>query len=332
MASVSHSAAPHHHHDPRKPFNAPKARSQQVPPNPGSIPHMSSKPDPFYGHEVIARTCARFITFLFTCPELPPSSTQSQQKLPYFIAYALHRTKLHASVTFAALMLLNRLKNRFPTARGSSGHRLFISAFMISSKVICDDTYSNKSWSIVAQGMFTLREINQMEREMCNYLDWELMVDNPMLHQFELAVIADFSKDSLSYPTFPAFMVSKRAQRSAASSSATPMPEPNTTTSPIPFGQQQRNASPSKPRAPTSSPSHAKAYHSPTMPDTPSPSHSTTTSPASSASPATPISHDDYNAKIRDFDSSPGFTLTDITVIVHPLKGQMFSQVKPSLW
>jgi hypothetical protein len=30
---------------------------------------------------------------------------------------------------------------RFSAARGSSGHRLFISASMITSKVICDDTY-----------------------------------------------------------------------------------------------------------------------------------------------------------------------------------------------
>ena len=60
-----------------------------------------------------------------------------------------HRTRLHSSVTFAALYLLQRLKARFPAARGSSGHRLFISAFMIASKVICDDTYSNKSWSIL---------------------------------------------------------------------------------------------------------------------------------------------------------------------------------------
>ena len=42
---------------------------------------------------------------------------------------------------------------------------------MIASKVICDDTYSNKSWSIVGQGMFALREINQIEREMCSYLE-----------------------------------------------------------------------------------------------------------------------------------------------------------------
>ena len=43
---------------------------------------------------------------------------------------------------------------------------------MIASKVICDDTYSNKLRSIVGQGMFALQEINQMEHEMCSYLEW----------------------------------------------------------------------------------------------------------------------------------------------------------------
>ncbi|KAF7369758.1 Alternative cyclin pcl12 [Mycena venus] len=38
----------------------------------------------------------------------------------------------------------------------SSRHRLFISVFMIASKVVCNNTYSNNSWSIVAQDMFTL--------------------------------------------------------------------------------------------------------------------------------------------------------------------------------
>ena len=72
-----------------------------------------------------------------------------------------HRMKLHSSVTFAALVLLQRLKARFLMAHRSSGHRLFISAFIIASKVIFDDTYSNKSWSIVRQGIFQLREIYQ---------------------------------------------------------------------------------------------------------------------------------------------------------------------------
>ena len=54
----------------------------------------------------------------------------------------------------------------FPTMRvRSSGHHLFVSVFMLASKAICNDTYSNKSWSIIAQGISQLREINQRERE-----------------------------------------------------------------------------------------------------------------------------------------------------------------------
>lgn len=46
---------------------------------------------------------------------------------------------------------------------------------MIASKIVCDDTYSNQSWCIVAQKMFELKEMNQMEREMCGYLEWNLV-------------------------------------------------------------------------------------------------------------------------------------------------------------
>jgi hypothetical protein len=53
----------------------------------------------------------------------------------HHIRHALRPTRLHPSVTFAALVLLQCLKARFPTAQGSSGHRLFISAFMIASRI-----------------------------------------------------------------------------------------------------------------------------------------------------------------------------------------------------
>jgi len=39
-------------------------------------------------------------------------------------------------------------------------------SFMIASRVIWDDTYSNNSWSIIGW-MFQLRGINQMEHEVC---------------------------------------------------------------------------------------------------------------------------------------------------------------------
>jgi hypothetical protein len=70
-----------------------------------TLPFMT----PHHLHEQALRLCARFITHclqVFACPECPPSSSKSQVKLPHFIAYALHRTKLHSSVTFAVLQRL----------------------------------------------------------------------------------------------------------------------------------------------------------------------------------------------------------------------------------
>ena len=59
---------------------------------------------------------------------------------------------------------------------------------MSASKIMCNDAYSNKSWGIIAQGMFTLLKMNQMEWEMCSYLEWELM-----LKSFEMMVKKDFN-------------------------------------------------------------------------------------------------------------------------------------------
>lgn len=144
----------------------------------------------------LAELCERVIETLFGCPldstsasvealqASSKSSNSSTPRLSEFIAYALHRTRLPLAVTHQALFLLKRLKSRFPAARGSSGHRLFISALMLASKSSCDDTYSNKSWTIVGQGLFSLREVNQMERELFGYLGFKVNVEPEDLDDF----------------------------------------------------------------------------------------------------------------------------------------------------
>jgi hypothetical protein len=66
-------------------------------------------------------------------------------KLPHFT--------LHSTSRFNAC---------FPTPWESPGHRLFVSVFMFASKVIYNGMYSNKPWSLIAQGIFQLRE-NQLD-------------------------------------------------------------------------------------------------------------------------------------------------------------------------
>ncbi|TCD67755.1 hypothetical protein EIP91_011997 [Steccherinum ochraceum] len=94
--------------------------------------------DIYYNHEDAVKIGARFVSHLFfACPDaLPVSSVHSSALTPplaAFCTYALHRMRLHASVTFAAMYLLPRLQARFPAARASSGHQLFISMFMHAS-------------------------------------------------------------------------------------------------------------------------------------------------------------------------------------------------------
>lgn len=290
--------------------------------------HSTLQPDPFYGHEETAKLCAKFVTHLFACPELPPLSTSHppapSPPLANFIAYALHRTRLHSSVTFAALYLLQRLKARFPAARGSSGHRLFISAFMIASKVICDDTYSNKSWSIVGQGMFALREINQMEREMCSYLEWQLNIEPSALREFEVKVRRDF-KGTGPYPIYNL-------------PSPAPTPVPSTT----PYGPSTQTqpsfakpASPPKPipplvhAIPPNTPAYLTPPDSPGTPDTPEASHSTSTSPASSASPPTPTGIEDLSARIVTVTGSAELAPMSIENTTHMPTTTMPRKVPP---
>lgn len=120
-------------------------------------------------------------------------------------AYALYRTRLPISIVHQSLLLLSRLKQRYPSARGtsSSPHRLFLSSLMLSAKISMDDTYSNKSWAIVGSSYFPLREVNQMERELFAFLGWNVVVQQEELDSFIASAQASYA----------AAKASKRAER-----------------------------------------------------------------------------------------------------------------------
>lgn len=229
----------------------------------------------------------------------PPTPTPP---LANFIAYAVYRTRVDSPVIFATLYLLHRLKARFPAARGSSGHRLFISAVMIASKVICDDTYSNKSWVIVGSGMFALRDLNQMEREMLSYLEWDINIQPEALKEFENKVRHDFKglgpypeylfprPSSSPMPSTTPYAV-RHGQPLPAPAFTAPHQQPPSITSdsPLPPPVSVHAGAP-LPRWP-----HASAS-TPGMIESPEFSMSTSISPASSKpSPTTPYDNE-YNA------------------------------------
>ena len=78
----------------------------------------------------------RHVSNLFCCPDQQLSSSNiPSPSVTHSIAYAFH-AQLASSVTLDTLRLLQRLGMQFI-------HHFFVSAFMVASKVICDDTVSS---------------------------------------------------------------------------------------------------------------------------------------------------------------------------------------------
>ena len=213
-----------------------------------------------------------------------------------------HKTR--DSGDFCCTLSLTKIEDTVIAAHGSSGHRLFISAFTTAPKVICDDTYSNKSWCIVAQGMFALREINQMEREMCSYLKWQLNVEPSALTDFEARIRRDF-KGPGPYPPQYVLSVPLRAPLHGIFSNPKPSTDhvqydkiPSFTTGgadPPPPSSSSISQENSSRR------SSANHYFGPTRgPQLPTPpmAHSDVSSPADSMSPTTPPDPSRSNARI----------------------------------
>ncbi|KAG1841541.1 hypothetical protein DFJ58DRAFT_72652 [Suillus subalutaceus] len=72
--------------------------------------------DPFMAMSRL-RGCVLFINHLFACPDTHTPSN-SQVNIRHFIEYSLHRTKVHSSLTFAALVLLQDSRRALFTVDG----------------------------------------------------------------------------------------------------------------------------------------------------------------------------------------------------------------------
>ncbi|KAG8690415.1 hypothetical protein FRC11_011719 [Ceratobasidium sp. 423] len=176
-------AMPHH-----QPYTAVNKSIKPATQTHSHLAYKSAPANPCDGHELTAEICSRYISLLFSPPDvlLPTAQAVVSPTLAEFIAYALRQTRLSLRIPYRALLLLRRLKTCVPGARASSGHRLFLAAFIVASKSARDNAYSIGAWCAIAQGMFSGRDVSLMERQLCQYLDWNLCIKPEDLRDFEL--------------------------------------------------------------------------------------------------------------------------------------------------
>jgi hypothetical protein len=123
--------------------------------------------------------------------------------------------------------------------------------------------------------MFALKEINQMEREMCGYLEWNLNVQGEDIAEFEARVRAEHGPRAVAKPSSSS--TSTDSPIIIASSPAAAYPTPDTTPNPVasrpirpvpspyknrPSYREQVAAATSLP-SPPASPHHYLRAHSP---------------------------------------------------------------------
>ncbi|KAF6742472.1 hypothetical protein DFP72DRAFT_830458, partial [Ephemerocybe angulata] len=161
---------------------------------------------PFYGLQGLSHLCYRYLKHLFDCPDSPPNRAQSRVKLLYYIPKLLYSSRFESPVVVLALLLLTRLRERSEATR-ASGHRLFTTALMVSSSYLCDNTYRASSWRDMSGGLFGIKTLNIMVREMLEWLEWDVSVDSVALERFGQAISVDFARDRPVYPTYPAEMI-----------------------------------------------------------------------------------------------------------------------------
>ncbi|KAK9478631.1 hypothetical protein V1514DRAFT_342640 [Lipomyces japonicus] len=125
-------------------------------------------------------------------PQSPPASPTSYSEneseagpahlpsLTTFIATLVTRSNVQTPTLMSTLVYLSRLRSRLPAAaRGlaCTCHRVFLAALILAAKNLNDSSPKNKHWTKYTVGLFSLSEVNLMEKQLLYLLDWDLRIE-----------------------------------------------------------------------------------------------------------------------------------------------------------
>ena len=119
-----------------------------------------------------------------TPPGSPSDENDKEKKLPSlmtFLTRLVRYTNVYTGTLLATLVYLNRLRHRLPkNARGlpCTRHRILLSCLILSSKFHNDSSPKNSHWAKYTDGLFSVKDVNLMERQLLYLLNWDLKVKN----------------------------------------------------------------------------------------------------------------------------------------------------------
>lgn len=142
-----------------------------------------------YGHQALSSRIVDMVvdTLLNVLPIRARNSNDKTPNLDLFVPTVVQRSQATIVMIMVALIYVERMKERLPKrAVGDydTPHRLFFVGLMLASKFLNDQSYTNRAWSKVCNYLFRVDELNTMERDFLELIQFDLYLDHETFSEF----------------------------------------------------------------------------------------------------------------------------------------------------